>query len=341
MMRSQTIHLRPPSLHGAARRCEGIVTSSRLILFGSGGFAVPSFRAIAADSRFTILAVVTAPPRAAGRSGVLSPTPVDTWASGAELRVVHAAKVRDAAQIEQIKSISAEAALLADFGQIIPNALLDHYPRGIVNLHPSLLPRHRGASPIPATILAGDRETGVSTIVMDQGVDTGALIAVQHLRPRPTVTAAELESELAELAAVGVADNLAAWLQGSEAARPQDVDGATQTTRLARADGRIGAQTSHELALRMWRAYQPWPGLWVEIPGVVDRLILSSLSAVEGGAPVAPGALELHDGTLLLGLAGGTLRLDRVTPAGGKSMTGGEFARGRQGELAAHGRIAE
>ena len=335
------IHLRPPSLHGAARRCEGIVTSSRLILFGSGGFAVPSFRAIASDPRFNIVAVVTAPPRAAGRSSALSPTPVDTWASDAGLRVVHAAKVRDTAEIERIKSIGAEAALLADFGQIIPAALLDHYSRGIVNLHPSLLPRHRGASPIPATILAGDRETGVTTIVMDQGVDTGPIITAQHLRPRPDVTAAELEVELAELAAVGIADNLAAWLQGRDAAVPQGVDGVTQTTRLGRADGRIGAGTSCELALRMWRAYQPWPGVWVEIPGLVDRLILSSVSPAEGGDPVAPGGLELHDGTLLLGLTGGTLRLDRVTPAGGKGMTGGEFARGRQGELAAHGRIAE
>ena len=328
-------------MHGTARRCEDIVTSNRLILFGSGGFAVPSFRALAADPRFDIAAVVTAPPRAAGRSGALTPTPVDTWASGAGLRVVHAAKVRDAAEIERITSIGAEGALLADFGQIIPAELLDHYPRGIVNLHPSLLPRHRGASPIPATILAGDRETGVSTIVMDQGVDTGPIIAVQHLRTRPAVTAAELEAELAELAAVGVADTLATWLQGSEAAAPQGVVGATQTKRLARADGRIGAQTSCELAQRMWRAYQPWPGVWVEIPGVVDRLILSSISAVEGDASLAAGALELHDDALLLGLAGGTVRLDRVTPAGGKSMTGGEFARGRQGELAAHGRIAE
>jgi len=312
-----------------------------LILFGSGGFAIPSFRAVALDSRFSIIAVVTAPPRAAGRNGALSPTPVDAWASRAGLRVEHVAKVRDAVEIERIQSLGAESALLADFGQVIPAELLAHYPRGIVNLHPSLLPRHRGASPIPATILAGDRETGVSTIAMDQGVDTGSIIAVQHLRPRPDVTAVELEAELAELAALGIADTLAAWLQGSHAAVPQDANGATQTTRLGRADGRIGAGTTAALALRMWRAYQPWPGVWIEIPGVAERLILSIVSAAEGGAQVAPGGLELRDGRLLLGLAGGTLRLDRVTPAGGKSMTGGEFARGRQGELVAHGRIAE
>jgi len=328
-------------LHGAGRRCEGTVTSSRLILFGSGGFAVPSFRAAASDPRFNIVAVVTAPPRAAGRSGTLLPTPVDTWATSAGLRVEHITRVRDAAEITRIQSIGAEAALLADFGQIIPEALLHHYARGIVNLHPSLLPRHRGASPIPATILAGDRETGVTTIVMDQGVDTGPIISAQHLRPRPTVTAAELELELAELAAVGVADTLATWLQGSDAAVPQGVHGVTETTRLARANGRIGAGTSAEMALRMWRAYQPWPGVWVEIPGIIDRLILSGVSAAEGDVQVAPGVLELHDGSLLLGLPNGVLRLDRVTPAGGKTMTGGEFARGRQGELAAHGRIAE
>jgi methionyl-tRNA formyltransferase len=200
--KSKTIHQKRLSLQSAARCCEGIVTSSRLILFGSGGFAVPSFRAIAADPRFTILAVVTAPPRAAGRSGALSPTPVNSWATDAGLRVEHVAKVRDVAEAARIQSIGADGALLADFGQIIPKALLDHYPRGIVNLHPSLLPRHRGASPIPATILSGDRETGVSTIVMDEGVDTGPIIAAQHLRTRPAVTAAELEVELAELAAV-------------------------------------------------------------------------------------------------------------------------------------------
>jgi methionyl-tRNA formyltransferase len=176
---------------------------------------------------------------------------------------------------------------------------------------------------------------------MDQGVDTGQIISAQHLRPRPTVTAAELELELAELAAVGVADTLATWLQGSDAAVPQGVHGVTETTRLARANGRIGAGTSVEMALRMWRAYQPWPGVWVEIPGIIDRLILSGVSAAEGDVQVAPGVLELHDGSLLLGLPDGALRLDRVTPAGGKTMTGGEFARGRQGELAAHGRIAE
>ena len=143
------------------------------------------------------------------------------------------------------------------------------------------------------------------------------------------------------VAAVGVADTLATWLQGSAAALPQGVHGATQTTRLSRADGRISADATAEFALRMWRAYQPWPGVWVEIPGVVDRLILSRVGSIENDPPVAPGLLEVRDGALLLGLAGGTLNLERVTPAGGKSMTGEEFARGRQEELAARGRIAE
>lgn len=312
-----------------------------MILFGSGGFAVPSFRAISIDPRFALIAVVTAPPRPSGRTRALSPTPVDSWAMSAGIRVEHVAKVRDASAIQRIQSFGATAALLADFGQIVPADLLSHYPRGIVNLHPSLLPRHRGASPIAATILAGDQETGVSTILMDQGVDTGPIIAVQSVRMRPTATAADLEAELAELAAQHVSETLADWIEGEAVAHPQSAEGATQTVRLARPDGRIGAATQFDLALRMWRAYQPWPGVWIEIPGVADRLILSNVSREAGVAVRAYGTLELLGEALLLHLEGGTLRLDRVTPAGSRSMSGGEFARGRRGELAAHGRIAK
>lgn len=312
-----------------------------MILFGSGGFAVPSFRAVTADPRFEIVAVVTAPPRAAGRSGALSPTPVDAWATGAAVRVEHVAKLRDDAEVARISAIGAEGALVADFGQIIPAALLRHYRRGMVNLHPSLLPRHRGASPIPATILAGDRETGVSTIVMDEGVDTGPIISRQHLRIRSDATAVDLEFELAELAAAGIADTMASWLQADTSGTTQDEAKATQTRRLTRADGRVGRQTSCEMAQRMWRAFQPWPGIWIEIPGVVDRLILSSISPADRGVLVDPGELAVRGDALLLGLVGGAIRLERVTPAGGKSMSGGEFARGRQRDLAAHGRIGE
>lgn len=330
-----------PTLLGGVRRCEGIVTSSRLILFGSGGFAVPSFRAIAADSRFTVLAVVTSPPRAAGRDGKLVPTPVDTWATAEGLHVQHVARVRDAGEISRIQSLGADGALLADFGQIIPTELLRQYPRGIVNLHPSLLPRHRGASPIPATILAGEEETGVTTIVMDEGVDTGPIIAVQRLRLQSDLTAPELESELADLVAESIPETLASWVQGGEEARPQGDSEATLTKRLTRADGRVGAGTTAERAMRMWRAYQPWPGVWIEIPGSVGRVILSNVSLMEEDLSIPPGHLVVREGALLLGLAGGALNLERVTPAGGTNMTGEAFARGRKDELAAHGRISE
>lgn len=325
----------------AARRCEDTVTSSRVILLGSGGFAVPSFRAIAADRRFDVVAVVTAPPRAAGRSGALQPTPVDAWATGAGLRVERLAAARAPAAMTLLKSIDARLGLLADFGQIIPAELLQHFPGGIVNLHPSLLPRHRGASPIPAAILAGDRETGVSTISMDRGVDSGPIIAVQKVPLRAGVTATELESELAALAAVRIGETLDAWVRGEAAARPQTSEGATVTRRLTRGDGRIGAGTDCTLALRMWRAYQPWPGLWVELVGVGERLILNVVSDAASSTPPAPGLLATVDGALHLGLPGGAIRLDRVTPAGGRTMSGEEYARGREGGPASRGRIAE
>lgn len=312
-----------------------------MILFGSGGFAVPSFRAIAADRRFDIAALVTAPPRTAGRSGALQPTPVDVWATAAGLRVERVAAVREPSAMNLLKSIDAQAGLLADFGQIIPADLLGHLPGGIVNLHPSLLPRHRGASPIPAAILAGDRETGVSTISMDAGVDSGPIIAVQTAQLRAGVTAAELEMELAALAAAGIGDTLDAWVRGAAVALPQAADGATVTRRLSRRDGRIGAGTDRALAMRMWQAYQPWPGVWVELLGADERLILNAVSDAASSTPLAPGVLATVDGALHLGLPGGAIRLDRVTPAGGRAMSGAEYARGRAGDLASRGRIAE
>ncbi|NBO51902.1 MAG: hypothetical protein EBU83_00480 [bacterium] len=325
----------------AERRYEAIVTSSRLILFGSGGFAVPSFSAVATDPRFEIVAVVTAPPREAGRRGSPRPTPVDAWASDRDLPILHIERVREAHALAQITPINAEAALLADFGQIIPMTLLSHYRCGIINLHPSLLPRHRGASPIPATILAGDLETGVTTILMDQGVDTGPVLAVQRLPLNATVAAPQLERELAELAADGVSDTLATWIHGGGESHPQATVGVTQTHRITREDGRIGALTPKERALRMWRAYQPWPGIWIEWPRIGNRIRLDVVGDAEHAAALPPGSLTVRDKRLLLLLPGGALELERVTPANGRSMTGAEFARGRQADLETRGRIAE
>jgi len=212
---------------------------------------------------------------------------------------------------------------------------------GILNLHPSLLPRHRGASPIPAAIIAGDSETGVCTIVMDAGLDTGALVRVDRIELHGDERAPALEERLAALAADTVEGTLRGWAAGSLTAVPQEGDGVSLAPRLRRSDGRIGAMTSAHAAWAAWRAYQPWPGVYVEIPGVIERLRLDLIDAPLPASDAANGSLSLDDAArLLLHLPGGALPLRRVTPAGGREMDGVDLVRGRPEIATAHARIA-
>lgn len=318
---------------------EPTVTKHRLILIGSGAFGVPSFAAVAADPRFDVLAVITPPARASGRAKELTPTPVARWATAAGLRVIEIARIRNPDSIAQVLELQADAAFLVDFGQIIPHDLLSGLKHGVVNLHPSLLPRHRGASPIPASIVAGDAVTGVTTMLMDEGVDTGPTLHVVTAPIHETDTAVTLEARLAALAAEGVPDTLAGWLQGTIPAVAQLNEGATTTGLLDRDAGRISATVSAVDAYRRWRAYQPWPGVWVEGVGIDGRLILA-----EVGVPVPhqgdeQGAVVLVDDLLLLVLADGALPLLHVKPAGGREMSGGAYARGRSEILSGRARI--
>lgn len=299
---------------------------------------MPAFAAVAADPRFRVVAVVTAPPRPAGRSGALAPTPVGAWAAAAGLPLLEIARVRDAESGDRLLALDVDGALLADFGQIVPRRLLEGLGRGILNLHPSRLPRHRGASPIPATLLAGDTATAVATIQMDAGVDTGPIVALQPAAVAPDDTAETLEARLAGLAASGIGATLEAWLDGRISPVAQEEAGATLTGRLSRNDGRVGAGVPAATAYRTWRAYQPWPGAWVELADGT-RLALVEVGPPRPAAGLPVGTLALDGDTLLLSLEGGALPLLRVLPAGGRAMGGGDFARGHAGLIGPHARI--
>ena len=314
----------------------------RLLLIGSGAFALPSFAALAAADGISIVGVVTAAPRPAGRNGALRATPVAAWAATNGLPLIEVARIRDAAWVQRITALDAQVGLLADFGQIVPAALLSAPRHGILNLHPSLLPRHRGASPVPATILAGESETGVCTMLMDEGLDTGPILDVVSLPLHGDEIASDLEERLASLAAARIVATVHAWVAGEITPRPQASEGASTAPRLRRGDGRIGQGTSVTTAWRAWRAYQPWPGVFVEIPGIVDRLRIDAAAPplAVGEREPAKGSFSVEAGLLLLHLAGGALPLVRVTPSGGREMEGGAFLRGHPELLATHARIA-
>ena len=306
-----------------------MTTPARTVFLGSGGFAVPIVEALAGHPTVELVTVVTAPTRPGSRGRPTDP-PVAGWAASYGLPMLRPARLRDPEAVTSLAALEPELLVLADYGQIVPQQVLDLPRNGALNLHPSLLPRHRGASPIPAAILAGDLATGVSLMLMDAGLDTGPVVAQAQRPLTGDETAPELELDLARLAATLLTDRLDAFLAGTAWPTPQDESGATLTRPLRRADGRLDpSKTAAELE-RQVRAYQPWPGTFFETPE--GRVIVWRASAIPGSAD--PGALvPTASGNPALGTTDGLLEMVEVQPAGGRRMSGAELVRGRKGPI--------
>jgi methionyl-tRNA formyltransferase len=296
----------------------------RTVFIGSGAFAEPALRALAHDPKTEIVGVVSAPPKPAGRKLASVPTPIAKLAEGLEVaHVLTPARLRDQAAVSHILALEPGLIVLADYGQIVPSALLG-IGQGALNLHPSLLPRHRGATPVPATILAGDRATGVTLMRMDEGLDTGPIVAQAGTPVEPDEAAPELEARLAALGADLLTASLGPWLAGDLREHAQPVVGVTLTKPLRREDGRMDLSLPAADLDRQVRAYQPWPGSFVETR--TGRLTVWAAS---------PAASEhLPSGRFSsrgLATGDGTLLLHEVQPAGGRRMPWVEFLRGRPG----------
>ncbi len=299
----------------------------RTVFFGSGPFAVPILEALLSAPQVDVVAVVSAPDRPVGRRREPTPTPVAAHAAALGLPVLRPSRIRDESAIGAVASLRPALGVLADYGRIVPQAVLDLPRLGILNVHPSLLPRHRGATPIPAAILAGDEATGVTIIRMDAGLDTGPIVATEAWPLDGTETAPELEARAAATGAELLARILPRWLDGSIVARPQAEEAATLTRPLRREDGRLDpAQPAAGLA-RQVRAFQPWPGSYLGTAG--GRLtVWRALSVPSEGGDV-PGRLVRHGIRPALTTAAGRLLLEEVQPSGGRRMTGDAFLRGR------------
>jgi methionyl-tRNA formyltransferase len=276
--------------------------------------------------------VVSAPPRPAGRGLDLRPTPI---AEEAAERlgigpILQPKRLRDPEALATVLALRPELAVLVDYGQLVPAPILD-LPLGALNLHPSLLPRHRGATPIPAAILAGDRRTGVTLIRMDAGLDSGPVVASTVIALDGSETAPELERTLAPIAAELLGRSLGPWIRGELAAVAQPEAGVSLTRRATREDGRLAGDRTASQAERMIRALQPWPGTFLETTAGRLVVLAGSVAPTEDGD--APGRIVADGEGLALVMAGGRLRLDRVQPPGGRPMTGPQFRRGRGRDL--------
>jgi methionyl-tRNA formyltransferase len=300
------------------------MSALRVVFFGTPEFAVPSLEALC-SAGFEVPLVVTQPDRPVGRHAEPRPSPVARAAAARGIPVAGPDSVRGAAFLAELRAARPDAVAVVAFGRILPAAILDLPRLSCVNVHASLLPRFRGASPIQAAILAGDRETGVATMRMEEGLDTGPVYLEQRVPIGETETAGELAPRLAALGASLLVETLRGLEAGTLAARPQR--GEVVTCRpIRREDGRIDWNRTAAEIERALRAYTPWPGLHTFLGS--ERVKVLEAGVAGGGSEGAPGTFRFERGEFLAAAGGGsTLRLDRLQREGRRPVTGAEFAR--------------
>lgn len=297
----------------------------RVVFMGSAAFSVPSLQAL--HRSFDLVGVITQPDRPRGRGRKTSPTPVKIAARELGLPVEEPERVRSEDFLALLRAWVPDVVVVAAYGRILPLAVLRLPPLGCVNIHASLLPRHRGASPISGAVLAGDPVTGVTTMLMDEGLDTGDILLSQETVIQPDDTAGSLHDRLMELGGDLVVETLRRMAEGTLEPRPQDHAQATFTTPLAKEDGRIDWNGDASFLDRFVRAMNPWPGAFTHLSG--DVIKIWTASPMGGTGPVGT-VTEVGSEGILVGTAKGLLLVREVQAPGKKRVSAAEFARGRR-----------
>jgi methionyl-tRNA formyltransferase len=300
---------------------------TRIVFMGTPDFAVPSLEKLA--ERYEIAAVVTQPDRPAGRRRVLTPPPVKVAALARGLPVWQPPTLRAPEAVAHLRDLAPDLIVVVAFGQILRPDVLEIPPHGCLNLHGSLLPKYRGASPGVAAILAGDAETGVTLIKMDEGMDTGPIIAQATCPIAPDETTATLRDKLSHLGADLLIETLPRWLAGEIAPQPQDDAQASTCRMIDKSDGRIDWRQPAVQLERQVRAYLPWPTMFTFWQG--KRLkVLGATPLPERRGEGEPGrVIALDDGAGVV-TGAGVLRLEEVQLAGKRAMAMEAFLRGHQ-----------
>jgi methionyl-tRNA formyltransferase len=294
------------------------MTPLKLIFMGTPDFAAVALKALV-DAGHQIVAVYSQPPRPAGRGHDLRKSPVHTFAEERGFPVRTPAGLKSAEAQAEFAAFGADIAVVAAYGLILPQAILDAPRRGCLNIHASLLPRWRGAAPIQRAILAGDTETGISIMQMDAGLDTGAVLLEQRIAIGATETAGILHDRLAALGGAAIAEALA----GGFTPRPQPADGVTYAAKISPEEARLDWHRPAAELERAVRAFNPVPGAWTLLPNG-DRLkVLSAEIVARKGEP---GTILEADLTVAAG--DGALRPLLVQRQGKRAMETGEFLRG-------------
>lgn len=301
------------------------MTPLRVVFFGTPAFAVPSLEGLL-EAGHEVPLVVTQPDRPVGRHAEPKPSPVASLSLARGIPVARPEKVRGNQElVELLRAARPDALAVVAYGRILPKEILELPRLSAVNVHASLLPRHRGASPVAAAILAGDRETGVATMRMEEELDAGPVYLERRVAIGETETAGELSARLAALGGGLLVDTLRGLGAGRLTARPQEGE-PTFCRPIRREDGEVDWERTGEDLARRLRAFTPWPGLYTFLGG--ERVKILEANPWPGRSDGPPGAFALDAGRLVSAAGSGTaLAIDRLQRAGRKPVTGAEFAR--------------
>jgi methionyl-tRNA formyltransferase len=301
---------------------------ARIIFLGTPEFAVPSLDALAEHAGFDLVGVVTQPDRPAGRGRSMRQSPVKERAAMLGLPVFQPETLRAQEAVDHLAAWRPDVLVVAAFGQILRTPVLELAPSGCINVHASLLPRWRGAAPIQYAIRAGDNETGVTIMKVDEGLDTGPMLARRTIPIAPDETGASLHEKLAALGAELLPPTLAGYLAGEIVPQPQPEEGVTLAPSLKKSAGEIDWTQSAVEVDRQVRAYTPWPGTFTDFEGSLLKIVAGApLPSQRGNAP--PGTLLVEGGALTVQTGDGLYRLDTVQPAGKQQMSSEAFLAGR------------
>jgi len=301
----------------------------RLIFMGTPDLAAASLAALLREPAFQVVAVATQPDRPKGRDLKLQPSPVKELALKANVPVLQPLKAREDKFIAELRALQPDLIAVAAFGQILPQAILDLPRLGCLNVHTSLLPKYRGASPIQSAILNGETETGVTIMKMDIGLDTGDILTQRTTPIRDEDNAATLHDRLAQLGAELLIETIPAYATGKIQPQPQRHELATHVAKIKKEEGRIDwAKPAREIWNRI-RAFTPWPGAFTYIPGQSQPILLKLWQAEVAAQSGVPGEILSADKTgILVGCGEGSLRITSLQREGGRRMTAAEFLAG-------------
>jgi methionyl-tRNA formyltransferase len=314
------------------------MTRLRVVFLGTPEFAVPSLVALLDES--DVLAVITQPDRPKGRGRRIAPPPVAKVAQARHLRLLQPARLRTPELIETLRAMAPDVNVTAAYGKIIPREVLELPPLGSINVHPSLLPKYRGASPIASAILTGETETGVTIMYQSMELDAGDIILQRRVPIAPDDTARTLEARLARLGADALLEALRLIAAGSAPRIPQDHRAATYAGKLEKEHGRIDWSKPPVDVVNLIRAMDPWPSAYTTHRG---GLLKVWRAAAAGGSPRGePGTiLDVPEGGgMVVACGGGAVRLLEVQPEDRRRMGADEYTRGarvRAGERLGEG----